>query len=374
MSRGSRLAIGLVAQGTQASGGDVQRSTLTATGASGTSMPTPGGMPMSNLPIRASAPAGITDPLIASRYAEAVDLNPASFTTNSTSGWFSIKVDRPTILWPTSSVVSTHSASTVTVASGGTGYTLSDVLTVAGNGTSATFTVTGVSAGAVTSVSVTTAGGFILKPANPVSTTGGTGSGCTLNITAYVVGPTVTFNSGSARVIYYAPNRNPSNSNDAQRSKGAGVVYLANPGTWNLRADSDASYETCQINYLLIDAQDPAVAARYLSESGTHRIRTNTGASVSTTSTSLVGENRNRTGLVITSTSGPGNSPALPLKIRLGFGGAADKNGGIEIGTSTTASFAMFGETCWKGSVEAIWASTNASSTGTAYVTITEWE
>lgn len=98
--------------------------------------------------------------------------------------------------------------STASVVNGGIGYTLNDVLTIVGGTGSATYTVTGVSGGVVTSVSVTS-GSYSVIPTNPVTTTGGTGSGCTLNLTfvvntiavgtsgsGYVEQPTVTFSGG----------------------------------------------------------------------------------------------------------------------------------------------------------------------------------
>jgi hypothetical protein len=103
---------------------------------------------------------------------------------------------------------------TATVQSGGTGYTNGDVLTIVGGTaitSAATYTVTGVSGGAVTSVTPLNFNQYSVLPTNPVSTTGGTGSGATLNLTygigtvaftitnagsGYVEQPTVTFSGG----------------------------------------------------------------------------------------------------------------------------------------------------------------------------------
>lgn len=76
-------------------------------------------------------------------------------------------------------------AQSAAIAAGGTGYTLGDTLTLSGGtfGSAATFTVTGVSGGVVTSVSVLYPGDYTTTPGNPASTTGGTGTGCTLNVT-----------------------------------------------------------------------------------------------------------------------------------------------------------------------------------------------
>jgi len=101
------------------------------------------------------------------------------------------------------------------VASGGTGYTVGNTLTVLGGtptGVSATLTVTAVSGGVVTSATPANFGQFSVLPTNPVSVTGGTGSGATFNLnygvgsnpsftitnagSGYVEQPTVTFSGG----------------------------------------------------------------------------------------------------------------------------------------------------------------------------------
>jgi hypothetical protein len=98
-----------------------------------------------------------------------------------------------------------------TIAGGGTGYTVGNVLTFVGGTftTAAQVTVATVSAGVITSISVTTNGTYTALPTNPVSVTGGAGSGATFtvnwrvfgcNITTagsgYVEQPTVTFSGG----------------------------------------------------------------------------------------------------------------------------------------------------------------------------------
>jgi hypothetical protein len=100
-----------------------------------------------------------------------------------------------------------------TLASGGTGYTVGDTLTVVGGttGAAATVTVNAVSGGVITSASVIAGANYTVLPTNPVSVTGGTGSGATFNLTygvsatgvtitnagsGYVEQPTVTFSGG----------------------------------------------------------------------------------------------------------------------------------------------------------------------------------
>jgi hypothetical protein len=91
------------------------------------------------------------------------------------------------------------------VASGGTGYTVGNTLTVLGGtttGVSATLTVTAVSGGVVTSATPANFGQFTVLPTNPVSVTGGTGSGATFNLN-YGVGSNPSFtitNAGSGYV------------------------------------------------------------------------------------------------------------------------------------------------------------------------------
>ena len=76
-------------------------------------------------------------------------------------------------------------ALSATVAAGGTGYTVGDVLTIGGGIFSIPVEVTVATVGgggAITAVTVTNAGRYTTTPSNPVVTTGGTGSGGTLNV------------------------------------------------------------------------------------------------------------------------------------------------------------------------------------------------
>ena len=78
-----------------------------------------------------------------------------------------------------------YTVNAVAINAAGTGYTAGDVLTVVG-GTStvaAQITVSTVSAGAITAVTVSASGTYTAIPSNPVSVTGGTGSGAKFNLT-----------------------------------------------------------------------------------------------------------------------------------------------------------------------------------------------
>jgi hypothetical protein len=90
----------------------------------------------------------------------------------------------------------------VAIQSGGTGYTVGNVLSIVGGtptGATATATVTSVSAGVITGISVTTGSTYSALPTNPASVTGGTGTGATLNLSWGTVGFTIT-NAGSGYV------------------------------------------------------------------------------------------------------------------------------------------------------------------------------
>lgn len=81
-----------------------------------------------------------------------------------------------------------------TIGAGGAGYAVNDILTVVGDtGTAATFRVTGTGGGgSVTSVAVVGNGLLTVVAGNPHATTGGTGTGCTLNVSYGIAGLSVT--------------------------------------------------------------------------------------------------------------------------------------------------------------------------------------
>ncbi|WP_374632852.1 hypothetical protein [Ferrovibrio sp.] len=79
-------------------------------------------------------------------------------------------------------------ASAANVTDGGTGYTLGDVLTVlGGDGTAVELTVTGETGGGIDTVSVSGEGDYTMLPDNPVTVSGGTGSGAEFNLVAGVI-------------------------------------------------------------------------------------------------------------------------------------------------------------------------------------------
>lgn len=89
------------------------------------------------------------------------------------------------------------------IASGGSGYAVSDTITLAGGTRSVAtvLTVTSVSSGVITGVSITTAGIYSVIPANPVAqaSTSGSGTGATFNITwGRISTPAVSLRGASA--------------------------------------------------------------------------------------------------------------------------------------------------------------------------------
>jgi len=150
-----------------------------------------------------------------------------------------------------------------TITSGGTGYTVGDILTMVGGTlatgfpTAGTYTVATVSGGVVTSVTTTNFSQYTVLPTNPVSTTGGTGTGCTLNIlynagsvfnitnagSGYVEQPTVSFSGGggSGAAAYATVG-----TNSVVTSLG-GALRLANAGGLGFQVGNAG---TATVNYL----------------------------------------------------------------------------------------------------------------------------
>lgn len=89
-----------------------------------------------------------------------------------------------------------------TITSGGTGYSVNDVLTfVGGSGTAYQVLVTAVSGGVITAVSAQATSLYTTPPSNPISVTGGTGTGATFTVPSWAVTSTFTItNAGSGYV------------------------------------------------------------------------------------------------------------------------------------------------------------------------------
>ena len=268
--------------------------------------------------------------------------------------------------------VNSWTAGQLTFVDGGAGITAPNTcpataVTVTSSSGVATSTVT-ISGYALETVTRATGGSYTVLPSsNPVSITGGSGSAATIQLLTYggTSGTSTTFNSGSPRVIYYAPNRIPVSADYTQRSKGAGIVYLPNPGTWYLQHARDNTAEAITTEYIVIDAQDPAVIARYLAESGCHRVKTSLVACAGTSATTILSENRNRTGLLITFTGALQSSAYF----NIAYGQTATSSVGHPMTTAQSTGFYQTGEQVWKGSVSAY-----NTQVGSQNIYVTEWE
>jgi len=266
--------------------------------------------------------------------------------------------------------INSWSMQQLTFLDGGQGITAPNTcpatLTVTNSSGVATGVAGTVAGYAVDTISPATAGNYTVLPSNPVSTTATAGTGATVSISAYAPSSSTatTFNTGSPRVIYYAPNRIPTSTDYTQRSKGSGVVYLPNPGTWYLQHARDNTAEAITTEYIVIDAQDPAVIARYLAESGCHRAKQTVVACSAGSNQQLLAENRNRTGFSI---NGTGALTANTFNVA--YGVAATSSTGTPLATASSTSIYQVGEQVWKGSVNA-W----NTGAGSINVYVTEWE
>lgn len=141
-----------------------------------------------------------------------------AITRTATSGGYTsaptITVSAPTTAGGVQATVTGYIwINSVTLASGGTGYTVGDVLSIAGGSyvtNPVRITVTGVSAGVITSFTFVSFDLYNTAPSNPASVTGGTGSGATFTLnfsnsstytitnagSGYVEQPTVSFSGG----------------------------------------------------------------------------------------------------------------------------------------------------------------------------------
>lgn len=151
-------------------------------------------------------------------------------------------------------------------------------------------------------------------------------------------------------LIFYAPAAIPNTAavvplttETLQKSTRTGVVYLPTPGEWWLYYDRTSG---AGLDVVMIDAQDPAVASRYLSESGLHGIRTFT---IQSTDAAVLFLSANRDRMACTFATA-GVSPTTPTgNVRIGFTSALTGITGFRVNTSTQATVTFIGESLWKG-------------------------
>ena len=335
-----------------------------------------------------ATPQAITQSLVALRYSTATEISTFTLNSAPSGGYTMLSVDRPTILWPTTSTVVTTGLTGAVLSAGGTNYTVGDLLFNASGtpatGFAAVLQVTTVAAGVATAIAIVSGGNYTATSGassltSVCATTNSAASG--LLFTASYGTYSQTYQS-SGRVVSFAPERVPISPDLTMRSRGNGIVYLPNPGKYWLKHLLDGS-ETVSTNFVCIDATDGAIPTRYLSESGCHRVRTNKTVAVTsrTAMTTLLTPNRNRTGLIISTASGVANSPNAS-RCRLSFSPdpattttAQIVDGyGYEIGSSPNTTFSTFGEATWKGNVSACVSSSAATAVVPCVVNVLEWE
>lgn len=125
--------------------------------------------------------------------------------------------------------------------------------------------------------------------------------------------------------VLYAPIAIPLLDSQALRSARRGIAYLSNPGIWWVKYNAPAAATAAVLNALVIDANDPAVASRYLSEPGCNGFNgpTTTVAAIGTAAICMPA-NPYRKSVTVQGVPGAGS----PI-VRIGIGGvAADWNAG----------------------------------------------
>ena len=206
------------------------------------------------------------------------------------SGFPTVTISAPTTPGGVQAVAGAIGAMKVTVAavvSGGSGYLNGEVLTVVGGTTvtaAATLTITGVSGNVITAVSSTNFGAYSVLPTNPVSVTGGSGSGATFTLgygiysgtvsittagSGYIEQPTITF-TGAGTPTTAAVGYATVGSGTIVRSVGT-TMSMYTPGGEQFRV-TDSAYNTSgtggTANYVGVTG-GPAGSAPIISTGGT---------------------------------------------------------------------------------------------------------
>lgn len=203
-------------------------------------------------------------------------------------------------------------AVTPTVVNGGTGYSVNDVLVISGGAftTAAQVVVSAVSGGVITAVTRGAIGvGYTSVPTNPVSVTGGTGTGATFNVSwgvtsvftitnagsGYVEQPTVSFSGGGGSGAAAYASVGGGVTIRSLGSTGTQSIDFATPASstntvpvLRLRdvsvGTSNTGFVTIQNNngYSQVIAQGPTNANLYLASNGTGSINFNTQSTTET--------------------------------------------------------------------------------------------
>jgi hypothetical protein len=129
-------------------------------------------------------------------------------TTNNGSSYTtvpSVVIPAPTTAGGVQATATVRVSLALSIASGGTGYTIGDVLTIVGGTTPTSFpaqaTVTTVSGGVITGISTSASGDYSVMPSTPANVTGGTGSSATFNLSGFIRNNTFTITAAGSGYI-----------------------------------------------------------------------------------------------------------------------------------------------------------------------------
>lgn len=294
--------------------------------------------------------------------ARTISVGP-NITANTSGGSLSIIAGDATV----EGAISTLSA---TPTAAGTGYKLGEVLTITTGGSGGTAVITGISGGTVTAVNLLTEGSAYTTGTGK-ATSGGSGSGCTLNITAVrtstdkdggnlILSTGDAAGTGSAYMSFYTTSTT-GGSGTTRRTPTEKMRILANGtvgiGTTNpysiamttgtVALDINNSFNGNLVNITRNRSTGTSADTRIGAEStdGDYLVLALPGESNSNT---LFGQTRSNIGVLMTATTGGSNRDLAigtngAMKLFLGTNNAAratiDSSGNFGIGTTSPRSF-----------------------------------
>lgn len=156
-----------------------------------------------------------------------------------------------------------------------------------------------------------------------------------------------SINGSGISVPTFSVSTGPASSDAVQSSVRHGICYLSGPGRWWLYNAGTAMQEM-----LAIDASDPAVAARYLDESGSAKWSNGAVVNVTTSSAIIVNENRARGATILVHTALDGLGSAFTAPVWLSFEAAAAVGTGLAL--LSGQSLVLSGNINYRGRIRAI--------------------
>lgn len=138
-----------------------------------------------------------------------------------------------------------------------------------------------------------------------------------------------------------------------------GICYLSGPGRWWIYNAGSTNVEA-----LVLDASDPAVAARYLNEPGSAKWSNTTQVTVNSTSTLLVSDSRSRAATILQHTAKDGTGAVSAADVWLSMEATAVVGNGLWL--PPQGILTLTDELNYRGRIRAI------SSSGTVRVAVQE--